>query len=160
MLSGPNAGREIGQPVEVGGFTTVATGLTDLDNYPHLDPELRFLLCQSMALEDEVRPSLRDTFNRVRMGASKPYVVLSSVSLHIRLPSLYCPAKKTYYLLTLDCCSLVRLHIPAAKLKSLIAVSTISYKDTSLTFLYEQESRSVTHVVYPYLGKGVKQIAR
>jgi hypothetical protein len=79
VVAGPNAAQEIGHPVEMPtGFTTVATGLTDPTKYPHLDPDLRFLLCQSMALEDNVRPTLRDTFNRVRLGASKPYVVLSS----------------------------------------------------------------------------------
>ncbi|KAI0389030.1 hypothetical protein F5Y17DRAFT_450521 [Xylariaceae sp. FL0594] len=72
MLGGPDAGNLIGQLTQTDDYHTIANGLVNPDDWPNLDNDLRELLMESLALEDFMRPGLREAYNRVLRGASKP----------------------------------------------------------------------------------------
>ncbi|RWA08873.1 hypothetical protein EKO27_g6232 [Xylaria grammica] len=63
------------EPVQWGGFLTLASGILDEAQYPTLDPDLRQLLAESFRCtadyQPERRPSLAETYLRTRRGTRK-----------------------------------------------------------------------------------------
>ncbi|GAW14644.1 hypothetical protein ANO14919_040470 [Xylariales sp. No.14919] len=63
------------EPVQWGGFLTLASGILDEAQFPTLDPELRQLLAESFRCtadyQPERRPSLAETYLRTRRGTRK-----------------------------------------------------------------------------------------
>ncbi|KAI1810491.1 hypothetical protein GGS20DRAFT_567327 [Poronia punctata] len=72
LICGPEATPEMGKQVLYRHYATVAHDLVWEDDFPNLDPDLRDIVTESMALEREVRPTLKQTFERVRRGVAKP----------------------------------------------------------------------------------------
>lgn len=62
--------------VVVNGIETYATDILprpgEEDRFPLLDPELRQLLVEALAVDYRLRPSIQDIFTRVQAGKGKP----------------------------------------------------------------------------------------
>ncbi|KAI0466925.1 hypothetical protein F4859DRAFT_507020 [Xylaria cf. heliscus] len=75
LLINPDAGRGNDNAVTYNGILTYATNILPQlggnDNFPYLDPDLRQLLAEAMAVNVDLRPSIEDVFRRTQAGKDK-----------------------------------------------------------------------------------------